>query len=733
MRPLLTASAALCAAVILAQTRSEEAKGARQYAKDEKLSEALASGRTIAIFYSLEPFNPAKHKITRAKFDGYLDRIAVDGKTLIGNWDERELKEGVPRLTALHVMFGDVRVDVPPEILQPISFFPINPKFTVEQATTLVYVSSDAKTVALEFRGGPTVHRDEVSVIAVADNGRVTNEALHGPSRSLSREFLAVIQDPDGYTNVRDGQNGPVIAKIKTGEKFIAIEDTSDDWWNVILASGVQGVIHRSRIHRLQEEPLIKFPIDSKEFFHMLKTQPWDVEGPPPGYPANYIAAIRKAVSGNLKSLGQLFEEGRFKYADDLPSPNYRINWTVFHLVGDETFAKFLRGQTRKRVQEIADTFSDAGVSDPVSEPLPYMQRHFPKSYELLYPGGSDFQGTMSHQEYAQDEKFYEATVAGKKIALFYSEQPFDLPKQLRKYDPKIPGIPQLSALYVVFGDKRVDVPLEYLRNIFCPWLETRFIPANSYTVVSISSDAKTVFLQIADRSGHLDPFHRYAIFTINDKGAVISRGPLKDQPAPSKAFMAIIEDPSGHADIRYYADATSGIIGTLKNAERVIAAAAPTKEWWKVWLATGRDGFVVAKSGHTLADEPLMSIRYDGELVLEHETVTLDDHAGRLHDVNYESMAKSAVAGDAGALAHLLNAGPMMDGDSIESYWQLMWIVMHRLGDEGFARVLAQQPRDATDDIRRGFSDASITAPFFDSPSYLKDKFPKTYAVLFL
>jgi hypothetical protein len=737
MKPLITASAALCAVAILAQARSEEAKGGRQDAKDEKLYEAVVSGRTITIFYSLEPFSPAKHRITRAKFDGRLDRIAVDGKTLIGSWDERELKEGIPRLSALHVMFGDVRVDVPPEILQPVSFFPIDAKFSAEHATTLVYVSSDAKTVALEFRGGRPVDLGEATVIAVADNGRVTNtnDALYYASWPLSREFMAVIQDPDGYTNVRDGQNGPVIAKLKAGERFIAIEDTSDDWWRVILPSGAEGVIHRSRIHRLPEEPLIKLPIDSKEFFHMLKTNRWDNDNAATGYPANYIAAIRNAVSGNLKSLGQLFEEGRFKYDDNQRSPYYPINWTVFHLVGDETFAKFLRGQSRKRIEEIGDHFSYAWVSEPVSELLPYMQRHFPKSYELLYPGRSEFQGTLSQQEYARDKKFYEATVAGKPIALFYSEQPFQLPKQLRKYDPKIAGIPQLSALYVMFGDKRVDVPAEYLRNIFCPWMETRFIPASRYTVVSISSDAKTVFLQIADRSGHLDPWHRYALFTITDEGAVISRSPLKDQPAaPAKAFMAVIDDSSGHADVRCQmsdanlSDGRSTITGTLKNGERVIAAAAPTKGWWKVWPASGHDGFVAGKSVHALPDEPLMSLRYHGEPVLAYET----EHLGVLHGVNYDSMAKSAVGGDADALAHLLNAGPMMDGDSIESYWNVLWIVMHRLGDEAFARVLAQQPRLATDDIRRGFSDASITAPFFDSQSYLKDKFPKTHAVLF-
>jgi hypothetical protein len=177
--------------------------------------------------------------------------------------------------------------------------------------------------------------------------------------------------------------------------------------------------------------------------------------------------------------------------------------------------------------------------------------------------------------------------------------------------------------------------------------------------------------------------------------------------------------------------DGRSAITGTLKNGERLIAAAAPKKDWWKVWLASGHEGFVAGKSVHVLPDEPLMSIRYDREGV-PGQTASLDLHPGPLHGVNYESMAKSAVAGDADALAHLLSAGPMMDGDSIEPYWNLLWIVMHQLGDERFARVLAQQPRNATDDIRRGFTDASITAPFFDSPSYLKDKFPKTHAILF-
>ena len=62
--------------------------------------------------------------------------------------------------------------------------------------------------------------------------GRVSlTNAGQGVGGFGSREFMATIQDPDGYTNVRDGKQGRIIEKVKAGEQFIAIEDTRDDWW----------------------------------------------------------------------------------------------------------------------------------------------------------------------------------------------------------------------------------------------------------------------------------------------------------------------------------------------------------------------------------------------------------------------------------------------------------------------------------------------------------------------
>lgn len=60
-----------------------------------------------------------------------------------------------------------------------------------------------------------------------------------------------MIDDPDGYTNVRAGRgtDHEIVATVVDGEVFYVIPQGDDeDWWPVRTADGLSGFIHHSRI-----------------------------------------------------------------------------------------------------------------------------------------------------------------------------------------------------------------------------------------------------------------------------------------------------------------------------------------------------------------------------------------------------------------------------------------------------------------------------------------------------
>ncbi|MCP5395453.1 MAG: SH3 domain-containing protein [Sphingomonadaceae bacterium] len=62
----------------------------------------------------------------------------------------------------------------------------------------------------------------------------------------------AMINDPDGYTNVRAGKGSStkVIGRINAGEKFLTYPQDGE-WWEVVMPDGRRGYMHRSRISML--------------------------------------------------------------------------------------------------------------------------------------------------------------------------------------------------------------------------------------------------------------------------------------------------------------------------------------------------------------------------------------------------------------------------------------------------------------------------------------------------
>lgn len=66
----------------------------------------------------------------------------------------------------------------------------------------------------------------------------------------MSGEVRAVINDPDGYTNIRSGQSSSttIVARVDDGEVFLTKPAPGKDWWPVRTADGQYGYIHRSRV-----------------------------------------------------------------------------------------------------------------------------------------------------------------------------------------------------------------------------------------------------------------------------------------------------------------------------------------------------------------------------------------------------------------------------------------------------------------------------------------------------
>ncbi len=75
----------------------------------------------------------------------------------------------------------------------------------------------------------------------------------------------AVINDPDGYTNIRADSRGnsDIVARVNEGEEFLA-EPSDATWWRVTGPRGDSGYMHRSRVSLLpaSDPPQADSPAD---------------------------------------------------------------------------------------------------------------------------------------------------------------------------------------------------------------------------------------------------------------------------------------------------------------------------------------------------------------------------------------------------------------------------------------------------------------------------------------
>jgi hypothetical protein len=108
--------------------------------------------------------------------------------------------------------------------------------------------SGDSVVVSMQGESSQA-HRYVFANGVLTDNGKQVGTQ---PVKDFSVE--AVIDDPDGYTNVRAQANGQsaVIGGVESGNSFQTHMQNSD-WWKVQIAGGRTGFIHRSRIVLMQQ------------------------------------------------------------------------------------------------------------------------------------------------------------------------------------------------------------------------------------------------------------------------------------------------------------------------------------------------------------------------------------------------------------------------------------------------------------------------------------------------
>jgi len=127
------------------------------------------------------------------------------------------------------------------------------------------------------------------------------------------------------------------------------------------------------------------------------------------------------------------------------------------------------------------------------------------------------------------DVVIYEAVVAGTQIKVVISEQAFNpdnhkITEPIKRGTEEAPiwvaatidgrsvvgtdqtvppkGLPQLARIVVHFGEQQVEVPDSLTSNVFIPHTSTDFTVDHAASIISVSSDAKCVLIDLAVGDG---------------------------------------------------------------------------------------------------------------------------------------------------------------------------------------------------------------------------------------
>lgn len=194
------------------------------------------------------------------------------------------------------------------------------------------------------------------------------------PTQFASAGTRVVINDPDGFTNVRakPRETSAIVAQVKTGEVFECGEAPAygSEWRKVTLGSGKTGWMHYSRIRLFAVPSDI---VDGGE--HDEANEYARREG------LDYYPLARAAAKGEPAAMRTYF---KFRGDGAAAEIHLGVLITVIHLLGDDKLAKVVSQQSVEDREGLRSDI-DLGLEQRLPfQPKGYLKRNFPRTARAL-------------------------------------------------------------------------------------------------------------------------------------------------------------------------------------------------------------------------------------------------------------------------------------------------------------------------------------------------------------
>lgn len=193
---------------------------------------------------------------------------------------------------------------------------------------------------------------------------------------STAFALRGVINDPDGFTNVRARQStsSKVVATVKHGEVFDFEADEGAQWCKVKLASGKTGWMPASRVRLFYTDKDLPKKGESDDAARAY-SQGKGI--------ADYYALVRAAAHADAKAMEQYFD---ITYADGATGEQLGADEAiVVHLIGDDRFSAFLAAQPIDYRLGVRDLLTEGALVTGPFEPESYLRNAFPKTFARLF------------------------------------------------------------------------------------------------------------------------------------------------------------------------------------------------------------------------------------------------------------------------------------------------------------------------------------------------------------